>query len=253
MQIRFNDGTNYERFMGSWSQSAAKVFLDWLQPQAQAAWLDVGCGTGAFSSVVLDRCSPKSILGIDPSEDQVAYARARGLGPTAIFERGDAMKVGLPDHSVDIAVAALVFHFMPNPALGIREMARVVRPGGLVAAYTWDLEAGGFPYEAMNRAARDCDIEVPDPPHPEAGDADEMKRLLIQAGLSNIEGREIRITQGFQDFDDFWATAILSPRLATVIGNMLPRDLLRLREAGRRYVPQPPVISARANAIKGTV
>jgi len=128
MQIRFNDGTNYERFMGSWSQSAAKVFLDWLQPQAQAAWLDVGCGTGAFSSVVLDRCSPKSILGIDPSEDQVAYARARGLGPTAIFERGDAMKVRLPDHSVDIAVAALVLHFMPDPALGVREMTRVVRP-----------------------------------------------------------------------------------------------------------------------------
>lgn len=253
MQIQFSDGTHYERFMGSWSRSAGGMFLDWLEPQARVSWLDVGCGSGAFSSLILDRCAPASLLGIDPSDAQLAFARSRDLGPDANFKRGDAMKIELPDQSVDIAVAALVLHFMPDPALGVREMARVVRPGGIVASYTWDLEGGGFPYEAMNRAARDCDFEVPTPPHPEAGDADEMKRLWMQAGLSNIEGREIRITQGFQDFDEFWATAILSPRLGAAIGSMSPQELLRFEEAARRHVPDPPLIHARANAIKGTV
>ena len=253
MQIQFGDGARYERFMGTWSQGAGRVFLDWLLPQARVAWLDVGCGSGAFSRLVLERCAPKSLLGIDPSEAQIAFARDRRLGPTATFKRGDATKIDLPDQSVDIAVAALVLHFMPDPALGVREMARVVRPGGLVAAYTWDLEGGGFPYEAMNRAARDCDFGVPTPPHPEAGDADEMKRLWMQAGLSNLEGREIQVTQGFQDFDDFWATAILSPRLGATIGNMSPEELLQFEEAARRHVPDPPIIHARANAIKGTV
>lgn len=253
MQIRFSDGARYERFMGSWSRGAGNVFLDWLQPQAQAVWLDVGCGSGAFSSLVLERCAPKSLLGIDPSEAQVAFARDRGLGPTAVFERGDAANIELPDQCVDIAVAALVLHFMPDPALGVREMARVVRPGGIVASYTWDLEGGGFPYEAMNRAARDCDFAVPTPPHPEAGDAGEMKRLWMQAGLSNIEGREIQVTQEFQGFDDFWATAILSPRLAAAISSLPPDELRRLEEAARRHVPNPPRINARANVIKGTV
>ena len=151
-QIRFSDGAAYELLMGQWSRDAGAIFLDWLQPAAGLAWLDIGCGSGAFSSLVVERRAPRSLLGIDPSEAQLDFARGRGLGPVATFRSGDAMEIDLADQSVDVAVAALVMHFMPDTLQGVKEMARVVRPGGHVAAYTWTLQTGGFPYEAAHRA-----------------------------------------------------------------------------------------------------
>lgn len=133
-QIRFGDGASYELLMGEWSRNAGADFLDWLKPPPGLAWLDVGCGSGAFSGLVVERCAPLSLLGIDPSEGQLNFARGRGLGPAATFKTGDAMQIDLPDNSVDLAIAALVLHFMPEPLRGVSEMARIVRPGGFVAA-----------------------------------------------------------------------------------------------------------------------
>jgi ubiquinone/menaquinone biosynthesis C-methylase UbiE len=206
-QIRFGDGAAYERLMGQWSRDAGAIFLDWLQPAAGLAWLDVGCGSGAFSSLVVERCAPSSLLGIDPSESQLDFVRGRGLGPVATFRTGDAMQIDLADGSVDIAVAALVMQFMPDTSRGVSEMARVVRSDGLVAAYTWTLEAGGFPYEAVHRAMHATGIEVPQPPHPEAGNADELLRLWQAAGLQDVRQREISVTRVFRDFEHSCGTA----------------------------------------------
>ena len=134
-RIRFSDGASYDAMMGGWSRSVGRSFLEWQRPLAGLDWIDVGCGSGAFTSLVVERCAPKSILGVDPAEAQLDYARTRGLGAAARFVRGDAMALDLGDRSVDVAVAALVIHFMPDPARGVAEMTRVVRPGGLVGAY----------------------------------------------------------------------------------------------------------------------
>lgn len=143
--IRFDDGDAYERLMGIWSGIVGQAFLDWLSPAPGQRWADIGCGNGAFTKLILNRCAPASVDGIDMSDDQLAYARTRAGVRGAVFRRGDAMALPYADASFDIAVMALVIHFVPDPAKGVAEMARVVRPGGWVTAYVWDDELGGSP------------------------------------------------------------------------------------------------------------
>lgn len=256
-QIRFSDGASYDAMMGAWSRSVGEIFLDWLRPPGGADWIDVGCGSGAFSSLVVERQTPRSILGIDPSEAQIDFARQRGLGPLVRFERGDAMQLPLADRSVDVAVAALVVHFMPEPATGVAEMARVTRPGGLVAAYAWDLAGGGFPYQAAHEAMRDFGLRAPDPPHPEAANADELLRLWTGTGLAGVAQRQIHVTRRFIDFDDYWLMATRSRRIAEVVERLDAQARSKLMEATRASVPSAPdgsvTPAARANAILGRV
>jgi ubiquinone/menaquinone biosynthesis C-methylase UbiE len=133
-QVRFEDGATYERYMGRWSQLAGDVFLDWLALRAGLRWLDVGCGNGAFTEMLVDRCAPSAVDGIDPSEAQLAFARTRPTSSIVRFRQADAMALPFPDDSFDVAVMPLVIFFVPDPTKGVAEMARVVRPGGTVAA-----------------------------------------------------------------------------------------------------------------------
>src|SRR5216684_2398081 len=103
-QIRFDDGAAYERMMGKWSRLAGEIFLDWLAPPAGLRWIDVGCGNGAFTELVVERCAPAEVHGIDPSEGQLAFARARGAARVAEFRQGDAIALPFPDNSFDLAV-----------------------------------------------------------------------------------------------------------------------------------------------------
>src|SRR5262245_16736878 len=137
--IRFDDGVAYERMMGGWSRLAGETFLDWLAPRPGLRWIDVGCGNGVFSELLVERCAPAAVLGIDPAEAQLAFARTRPAAGVAEFRRGDAMALPFPENSFDVAVMALVIFFVPQPARGVAEMVRVVNPGGVVAAYAWDL------------------------------------------------------------------------------------------------------------------
>lgn len=116
--ITFDDGAAYERLMGVWSRSTGNVFLDFLSPPPNQRWLDVGCGNGAFTDLVARRCAPSDIQGIDPAEGQLAFARDRLAGRNAVFQQGDAMALPFPDDQFDIAVMALVIHFVPQPARG---------------------------------------------------------------------------------------------------------------------------------------
>jgi len=150
-QIRFDDGAAYERIMGIWSQLAGEQFLDWLAPAGSLRWIDVGCGNGAFTELIVQRCAPAGVEGVDPSQGQLAFARTRPASRIAKFTQGDAMALPFADKSFDVAVMALVIFFVPNPAKGIAEMVRAVRAGGSVAAYAWDMYGGGFP----------CSVKVP--------------------------------------------------------------------------------------------
>src|SRR6476469_2178248 len=89
-RIVFEDGAGYEKMMGVWSRLAGEVFLDWLAPAPGQRWLDVGCGNGAFTELIVDRCAPASVEGIDPSRAQIEFARARPAGKVASFQIGDA-------------------------------------------------------------------------------------------------------------------------------------------------------------------
>ena len=116
--IRFDDGAGYEKFMGIWSRMAGDVFIDWLRPAKGLKWVDVGCGNGAFTENIVDRCQPAEVQGIDPSEGQLAFARQRLAGKLAKFQQGDAMALPFADKSFDIAVMALVIFFVAEPANG---------------------------------------------------------------------------------------------------------------------------------------
>jgi ubiquinone/menaquinone biosynthesis C-methylase UbiE len=128
-QIRFDDGAAYEEFMGKWSRLAGDAFLRWLDPARGWRWVDVGCGNGAFTQELVDRCAPLGVTGIDPSAEQVEYARQRLAGGNVKFDVGDAMALPYGNAAFDAAVMALVIFFVPDPAKSVAEMARVVRPG----------------------------------------------------------------------------------------------------------------------------
>src|ERR1051325_509974 len=157
-QIRFADGAAYERYMGKWSQLAGEAFLDWLAPKSGLRWLDVGCGNGAFTEMLVERCAPASVHGLDPSEGQLAYARTRPAARVAQFRQGDAMALPFPGGAFGPGVMPLVIFFVPDPAAGVAEMARVVCPGGVVTAYAWDMEGGGFPYGTLKEEMRELGV-----------------------------------------------------------------------------------------------
>jgi SAM-dependent methyltransferase len=256
-QIRFDDGAAYEEFMGKWSQLAGDLFLHWLDPPARWRWVDVGCGNGAFTEMLVQRCSPVEVQGIDPSEEQLAFARKRLAIDSAQFRIGDAMALPYADGGFDAAVMALVIFFVPEPAKSVAEMARVVRPGGSVSAYAWDIFGGGFPFAALQEEMAALGPSPLWPPSAEASRIDTMQALWAGAGLVCVETREIDVQRTFPDFDTFWKIAQTGPRLAPRIAAMPPGDLERLRNRLRdRLTPDAGgriTCDARANAIKGRV
>ena len=256
-EIRFDDGAAYERYMGTWSQLAGETFLDWLAPTSGLRWLDVGCGNGAFTEMMVDRCAPVSADGIDPSEGQLAFARTRPASRVAQFRQGDAMALPFSDNTFDVAVMPLVIFFVPDPAKGVAEMARVVCPGGAVTAYGWDMAGGGFPYTVLHAEMRAMGIAVPAPPSPEASRMDALRDLWTGAGLEAVETREIAVQRTFADFDDYWTTILGGPSVGRQIAAMAPDDLARLKTRMRECLPADAArritYAARANAVKGRV
>ena len=128
-QIRFDDGAGYERMMGVWSRLAGDVFLDWVAPPPGLRWVDVGCGNGAFTELLVERCAPAEVQGIDPSEGQLSFARTRHKAGVARFQQGDAMALPFADDSFDAAAMALVIFFVPDPTKGVAEMKRCREAG----------------------------------------------------------------------------------------------------------------------------
>src|SRR5271156_2254412 len=128
----FVDGKAYERRMGRWSRLAGEIFLDWLAAPQGLRWIDVGCGNGAFTEVLIERCKPAAVSGIDPSEGQLAYARNRPGTKMAQFRVGSAQDLPFADGSFDAAAMALAIIFVPDAVKAAAEMVRVTRPGGIV-------------------------------------------------------------------------------------------------------------------------
>ncbi|MEO5881507.1 MAG: class I SAM-dependent methyltransferase [Caldimonas sp.] len=255
-QIRFDDGASYEDFMGKWSRLAGDTFLDWLAPAPGQRWLDVGCGNGAFTELLVARCAPAVVMGVDPSEPQLVYARAHlPAGAPANYRIGDAMSLPCADAAFDAAVMALVIFFVPDPAKSVAEMARVVRPGGSISTYAWDLFGDGFPFAAMQEEMQALGVPPMWPPSAEASRMDALRALWAGAGLAEVETREIAVERSFADFETFWRIAQTGPRVAPQVAKMPAEDLARLKVRMQERLPADSegrvTYGAKANAIKG--
>lgn len=256
-QIRFDDGAAYERMMGVWSRLAGEIFLDWLSPRPGLKWIDIGCGNGAFTELLVERCSPTQVQGIDPSEGQLAFARTRPAARVAKFDRGDATSLAFPNASFDASIMALVIFFVPEPARGVAEMVRVVSPDGIVAAYAWDILGGGFPLQPIQTEMLAMGLIPMRPPSADASRMEALRGLWTEAGLVSVETREITVQRTFADFDDYWSIGMLGSSVGPTVAAMAPDVAAELKSRVRARLPADGTgritYSARANAVKGRV
>ncbi len=253
--IQYNDGAAYDRMMGVWSRMVGDVFLDWLAPAPGLVWADIGCGSGAFSNLLAARCAPAKIFGIDPSEAQLEQARKSPSARIAEFRQGDAMALPYADNSVDAAVMALVLFLLPDPSKGVAEMMRVVKPGGEVSAYAWDIRGGGHPQEPVAAEFGPTGKSILVPPNAPVSRMDALRAAWADAGLEQIECRVIKVRRSFADFEEFWAITITTTLLKPVIAALSPEAISALKERVRPRLPPAADGSisydAWCNAIKG--
>jgi SAM-dependent methyltransferase len=256
-QIRYDDGAAYERMMGAWSRISGNIFLDWLAPSPGLRWIDVGCGTGAFTELIVERCAPAEVQGIDPSDAQLAFARARPALRMSAFHQGDALGLPFGEDKFDAAIMALVIFFVPVPAKGVAEMVRVVRPGGMVAAYAWDMMGGGHPLELMHAEMRAMGFAPPLPPTSNVSRLQALQELWAGAGLTAVDARQITVQRTFTNFDDFWRTSLMAATVSATIATMAPGDVTELKTRMHARLSADGAgritCSARVNAIKGCV
>jgi ubiquinone/menaquinone biosynthesis C-methylase UbiE len=256
-KIRFEDGAAYERMMGTWSGIAGRIFVDWLDLPPGLRWIDIGCGNGAFSEVLVERCAPAAVQGVDPSSAQIDFARKRPAARLAKFEIGNAMALSFPDDTFDAATMALVIFFVPDPKKGVSEMARVVRPGGTVAAYAWDMLRGGHPQETIRTELRAMGVEPANPPSVEASRSEAMRDLWRNAGLEAVETREITVQRTFANFEEFWEISQLGSSLVPTLTAMSADEVERFKERVRARTALDSAgritASGRVNAVKGRV
>ena len=255
-QIRFDDGAAYERMMGIWSRLVGEEFLVWLAPDTGLRWVDVGCGNGAFTELVVDRCAPAEILGVDPSEGQLAYARSRHTAGLARFVQGDAMSVPAIDGAFDAAVMALVLLFVPDPARGVMEMRRLVRPGGLISAYVWDmLERDGFPMAPLQEELQRLGRTPVLPPSAEVSRMGALQKLWEAAGLTDIRTREITVARRYPNFEDYWSSVEIAVGMGRAGGELAPDEKAEIKARLRERLPEGAdgsiSFTSRANAIAG--
>lgn len=240
--------------MGRWSALVAPPFLEWLALPPGLAWLDDGCGDGSFTELLIARQRPMSVVGIDPAPAQLAFARQRPGAAAARFAEGDAQALPLPDECVDAAVMALVLFFVPDPAQGLSELLRVALPGGTVAAYHWDLAGGGFPLQPIVDAVHAEGFATQRPQSAWASTLTASVTLWRDAGLVDVQTRQIEVSRSFDSVDDYLRTAAGSSRLREILATLTPAAAKRVKERVRGQLGGghgPIVVSARANAVKG--
>jgi SAM-dependent methyltransferase len=256
--IRFDDGAAYERFMGRWSRAAGARFLDWLAPPAQARWLELGCGTGAFTQLIDERCRPAAIVAVDPAPAQVAYTRRRLNADRIAFHVAAAEALPCRDAGYDIVVSALAINFMEDRVAAVREMRRVARSGGTIAGYVWDFAAQRTPHAPLVRALRRLGIDAPAPPGGNECTLVALCSLFAGAELAGIETTALDIEVSFADFAAFWTaqTPSFSP-VTRLIARLDESQRARLTDILSADLPVRPdgsiLYGARPHAVKARV
>jgi SAM-dependent methyltransferase len=256
--VAFDDGIAYDRYMGRWSRAIGEKFLAWLDLPANRQWLDVGCGTGAFTELVLARAAPEKIIGIDPSPAQVEHAKRTVTAPQVEFREGSAIDLPFEAGAFDVVVSALVIHFFPDRPKAFREMLRVTRSGGIVAGYTWRKSPTiiDAPYGPLARAVIEIAGDVMISPAVPEAMPDGLHAALSAEGYGDIDITTIEASQTFRDFEDYWTsqTATFPHPVAKSAAALSDPDRERLRNMLQTALPAAAdgtiTYSSRATAFK---
>ena len=255
--IVYNNGSAYEKMMGVWSQFLGTQFIEQLNPASGQSWIDIGCGTGAFTAQIAELCSPSQLLGIDPSEHQIEFARKRSMAHSATFQTGDATDLPCEPSSFDVATMALVLFFLPDPVLGMTEMKRVVKSEGTLAAYVWDIPGEGLPIDPIHAEFRKRGIDYPLPPSSDVSNIDKLKILWTEAGLRSLDCKQIKVSRSFKNFEEFWDINASVQAVTTVLDELSPQTVTEIRSNVEREQDYDSngsvVVRGHANAIKGIV
>jgi SAM-dependent methyltransferase len=250
--MTFADPDAYDRFMGRYSVLLAPQLADLAGIAAGQRVLDVGCGPGALTGELVRRLGADSISAVDPSEQFVAAARERYPGVDVRLATAEGLP--FPDGMFDAALAQLVVHFLADPVAGLREMARVTRPGGVVAASVWD-HVGQGPMTLFWRAAHDLDPGIEDESSMAGVREGHLAELMEAAGLREVGSGESFAPVQHATFEEWWEPLTLgvgpAGRYAT---GLAPEQREALRERCRVLLPAAPfVLHARAWTVRGVV
>jgi SAM-dependent methyltransferase len=242
----------YDRFMGRYSTLLSPQMADLAGVAAGQRVLDVGCGPGALTAELVSRVGASSVAAVDPSAPFVAAARARH--PRVDVREASAEELPYADGAFDATIAQLVVHFMADPVAGLREMARVTRPSGVVAACVWDHAGGHGPLGTFWAAARELDPTVHDESQLPGAREGHLAELFDAAGLHDVKSAVLSVSREHATFDDWWEPYTRGVGPAGVYAAGLdPEHLAELRERCRRLLPAPPFeLVAKAWAVRGT-
>jgi SAM-dependent methyltransferase len=239
--------------MGRYSVPLAPQLADFAVVAAGQRVLDVGCGPGALTAELVTRLGPGAVSAVDPSGPFVAAAQERH--PRVSVRRAAAEQLPFGDQAFDAALAQLVVHFMAHPVVGLREMARVTRKHGVVAACVWDHAGGQGPLSLFWEAARELDPDVEDESQLAGAREGHLEELFRAAGLHEIEASALSVSVEHPSFEDWWEpfTLGVGPAGGYATGLDAKRQA-RLRELCRERLPAAPfVLTARAWAARGLV
>jgi SAM-dependent methyltransferase len=247
------DADAYDRFMGRYSKPLAPGFADFAGIERDLHVLDVGCGPGALTAELVRRLDPEHVTAVDPSERFVAALRERQ--PAVDVRRAPAEGLPFEDGTFDAALAQLVVHFMTEPVTGLREMARVTRTGGVVAACVWDHADGRGPLGVFWRAARDLDPDVQDESRLAGSRGGDLGRLFREAGLVEIQESTLSVVVEHPTFDAWWDPFTLSVGPAgDHVAGLDEERRAALRDRCRELLPAAPFsLTALAWAARGRV
>src|SRR5262245_41064626 len=236
----------YDRFMGRYSSPLAPLFADFAGVLDGQTVLDVGCGPGALVEELVARVGARAVTAVDPSEPFVSAIEERYPGVTVRL--APAEELPFEDASFDATLAQLVVHFMRDPVAGLREMARVTREGGVVAASVWDHGGGHGPLSLYWEVVREVDPGARDESDLAGAREGNLTALFEQAGVREVEETALTVSVEHPTFEEWWEpyTLGVGPAGAYVAG-LDPEHRAELRESCRARLPEPPfVIESRA-------